>query len=639
MSEAAGILRTAFRPVSSLTICPQRSQIERGMETSKDHRIRDFFPHLRPSYLSIFLLFISGILFLRNDATNDRLFALEQKIISLTKECIAPEMKAARSGQMVVTLGVKKNKRRGMTPPQSRLSSSESYGESSKGSAQRFRRSATGNNTASLAIEDLRREIAFQLGIFLPSEYCRSNEKVCPAGPPGSPGRKGPKGPRGRRGPKGTKGKKGIQGNIGLPGIHGKRGMMGPLGPRGIKGDRGEPGPKGDVGIPGNRGIRGTMGGPGPRGEKGKKGDSGVTGIPGPPGIPGRTVSAPEAILLPVTAVIDEGGSMTFSCTVGGNPAPKVTWKFEGNILWTGSKYAIDKGLLIINELKFNDSGFYSCVAASALGSDEAFANLTVRAAPIFTKKPPAVSMPLESTDFFETCQAEGFPPPVSNWTRLLQPLPPARTEAWEGNLTIKNLSTTDSGLYECTVTNAMGVKRTRMNLVVQKGVDCSCWRSREYYPIVRRSYRRHYSQVVFINSVEDSSEDAFDFQTSGNTILRGFHMWKDNRLFPSSTFTIELYQGNTTVAKRSHTYDASFSTKKTFEVYFPKGIFLQEGLNYTAAVRMKGRKYNTAVNKALKYNFCSGANVTFWKSSFGRSVSSSYVRQIPALIFLGLKC
>ena len=96
---------------------------------------------------------------------------------------------------------------------------------------------------------------------------------------------------------------------------------------------------------------------------------------------------------------------------------------------------------------------------------------------------------------------------------------------------------------------------------------------------------------MVSLHSVEDSSVDAFDFQTSGNTILRGFHMWKDNRLFPG------------------------------------------------AAVRMKGRKYNTAVNNALKYNFCSGANVTFWKSSFGRSVSSSYVRQIPALIFLGLKC
>ena len=78
--------------------------------------------------------------------------------------------------------------------------------------------------------------------------------------------------------------------------------------------------------------------------------------------------------------------------------------------------------------------------------------------------------MPFESTDFTETCQAVGFPTPVSNWTRLLQPLPMARTEVWEGNITIKNLSATDSGLYECVVSNTMGVKNTRMNLVVQKG-------------------------------------------------------------------------------------------------------------------------------------------------------------------------
>ena len=79
--------------------------------------------------------------------------------------------------------------------------------------------------------------------------------------------------------------------------------------------------------------------------------------------------------------------------------------------------------------------------------------------------------MPFESTDFTETCQAEGFPPPVSNWSRLLQKFPLARTELGDGgNLTITNLSTTDSGLYECVVMNSMGVKKTRMNLVVQKG-------------------------------------------------------------------------------------------------------------------------------------------------------------------------
>ena len=78
--------------------------------------------------------------------------------------------------------------------------------------------------------------------------------------------------------------------------------------------------------------------------------------------------------------------------------------------------------------------------------------------------------MPFESTDFTETCQAEGFPTPVSNWSRLLQSFPLARTEVGGGNLTITNLSATDSGLYECVVVNAMGVKKTRMNLVVQKG-------------------------------------------------------------------------------------------------------------------------------------------------------------------------
>ena len=78
--------------------------------------------------------------------------------------------------------------------------------------------------------------------------------------------------------------------------------------------------------------------------------------------------------------------------------------------------------------------------------------------------------MPFESTDFLEVCQAEGFPTPVSNWTRLLQAFPSARTEVSGEILTIRNLTTTDSGLYECEVTNNMGTKKTRMNLVVQTG-------------------------------------------------------------------------------------------------------------------------------------------------------------------------
>ena len=159
--------------------------------------------------------------------------------------------------------------------------------------------------------------------------------------------------------------------------------------------------------------------------------------------------------------------------------------------------------------------------------------------------------------------------------------------------------------------------------------LECSCWRSRENIPRVGRTYEKTFSI------------EAIDFQTSGNIILRGYHLWKDNSLFPNTIFTIELYQGNITVAKKSHTYDSRFSNKKTFEVYFPREIYLQAGVNYTAAVRIMGRKYYAAQNRGISNNVCSGVNVVFKKSSLGRPVLRSYmyVRQIPALIFLSLKC
>ena len=88
---------------------------------------------------------------------------------------------------------------------------------------------------------------------------------------------------------------------------------------------------------------------------------------------------------------------------------------------------------------------------------------------PIFTKVPPSLATPEQHSTFQQTCQAEGFPPPKLSWKRLGQPLPVAKTEVKEGNLTIRNLSPTDSGLYECVATNSMGTKKTRINVVVQR--------------------------------------------------------------------------------------------------------------------------------------------------------------------------
>ena len=97
---------------------------------------------------------------------------------------------------------------------------------------------------------------------------------------------------------------------------------------------------------------------------------------------------------------------------------------------------------------------------------------------PIFTNVPPSLATPVERTNFQVVCQAEGFPRPAINWSRLRMPLPAGRTEVNQGTLIIKNLIPADSGLYECIAANTMGTKKATINLAVQqlKQGMCACF-------------------------------------------------------------------------------------------------------------------------------------------------------------------
>ena len=184
----------------------------------------------------------------------------------------------------------------------------------------------------------------------MPVKYCKSSEQVCPAGPPGIPGTKGAKGSRGRRGPKGTRGKTGTQGVMGPPGKHGKTGNIGMTGPTG------------------------------PRGEKGEMGVRGPKGMPGPPGKPGESISVPQVMLSPAEQTRDEGGNAKLYCSVGGNPRPRIEWRFKGSKLLSGSKHWIkNDGELNIKHLNYSDAGQYECIATNILGSHQVSGNLTVR--------------------------------------------------------------------------------------------------------------------------------------------------------------------------------------------------------------------------------------------------------------------
>ena len=88
---------------------------------------------------------------------------------------------------------------------------------------------------------------------------------------------------------------------------------------------------------------------------------------------------------------------------------------------------------------------------------------------PVFTKVPPPLAAPVQRNTFQVTCQAEGFPRPTVNWSRVGMPLPAGRVEVNRGTLTIKNLTPADNGLYECIATNTMETTKTRTNVAVQR--------------------------------------------------------------------------------------------------------------------------------------------------------------------------
>lgn len=54
--------------------------------SSKSYRFRECLPSNRPSYVSLILVFICGVLWLKNEGTNDRLLALENRMQMLSPE-------------------------------------------------------------------------------------------------------------------------------------------------------------------------------------------------------------------------------------------------------------------------------------------------------------------------------------------------------------------------------------------------------------------------------------------------------------------------------------------------------------------------------------------------------------------------
>ena len=52
----------------------------KSFNSPKSHRLLDFVPSIRPSFLSVILVFVCGCLWVKNETTNERLIILQSRI-------------------------------------------------------------------------------------------------------------------------------------------------------------------------------------------------------------------------------------------------------------------------------------------------------------------------------------------------------------------------------------------------------------------------------------------------------------------------------------------------------------------------------------------------------------------------------
>ncbi|CAL1281289.1 unnamed protein product [Larinioides sclopetarius] len=123
----------------------------------------------------------------------------------------------------------------------------------------------------------------------------------------------------------------------------------------------------------------------------------------------------------------------------------------------TGSEVSV----LIIDPVKINDSGNYTCSATNKDGSDTYIASLVVKASPKFIEQPANV-VAVTGATIESHCRASGSPQPEITWIKVTDTK--AREESLHGispekgssTLKISPVAHEDSGLYECVADNGI---------------------------------------------------------------------------------------------------------------------------------------------------------------------------------------
>ena len=204
----------------------------------------------------------------------------------------------------------------------------------------------------------------------------------------------------------------------------------------------------------------------------------------------------------------NETNLVSFSCQAIGDPAPIISWYFNGVMIniSDASKYNVSSltngttvtSLLTIMNTQSSDVGTYTCFAENIIGSDQSSGVLTVNgnySSCIYKfilsqqfSDAAEILEPLGQTDYIVEgnnfafrCVGVGYPPPLVQWSKVNGSLSDRTSTTSmsmltnEGNVTNVTVDLIftgtyrdDTGVYECSVSNLLNTIQRDATLIVQ---------------------------------------------------------------------------------------------------------------------------------------------------------------------------
>ncbi|KAL9959422.1 hypothetical protein ACROYT_G032745 [Oculina patagonica] len=170
---------------------------------------------------------------------------------------------------------------------------------------------------------------------------------------------------------------------------------------------------------------------------------------------------------VPKTAL--KGEKFVLECIVYGKQVPKITLRKKG-LHTTLGKTTGNINRLVMNSFGPDDAGKYKCKASDRSGqSDTKSTIITMEAKPEWILKPQDTTAGSNTTVTLP-CIGYGIPRPTYTWFLNGKPLIwTNRHNITGGNLTIKDLTRQDSGMYQCFVNNKHGQLHADIELTVSE--------------------------------------------------------------------------------------------------------------------------------------------------------------------------